>query len=1451
MSKESPADIEKLQNDANSLIGGFLNSDLNWVLRGTIKQHKYRSFTPEQEAKELLRQQKLKSHESSSTAAAANSVAAGIHQDVSNSSFYKPQASVSSSPDPNALRRTMSYSIASGPSSSTNDSSKSSGGFFSRIGLRFGSKKAKLQQQYVASPPPPAVFSPQVSTKPDAKFKTDPEIKTIRSIVSPSTSIALNKDASGSQNTLSRSMSTPNVASSDLDPRFEKFLQFYRNQKQNHNTSKSETLQLTEHNSLSKKENPDSTSTLHKSTVDSSSIVGPSASKNSKNSLVDSLGRPLPALPKNSSFRPAIKNFHSPPANNNLSPASTNNSLESNPATLIGGLLKRKSAAAPVTPNGSNSLVGVGSPVASDSMSINSNTSVNLDKAKDTILPGFDVSNIHDPHSHALADSPSHLAAPVDLSFPKRVHFSSNVFFNDPPQQIASREPRKGEVEIMQNGRKFVRKVTKEEKLKFLTSGNAGVVVGGTGHLKLISPEVKQREEMSPVTSNSMNCNADLKGDSEITDNGDSCIEGHVDGPACALKVNNLEVHQIHEEEAEKEDDDEEFDSGDDGEELTREINELMHHNVPLDVIYTRCCHLREILPIKSTMKQIPKRSTDPLPQLVFKNSMPSLIEIVTFCDFVSIVSVECVVFDGISMTFEMLKILLASLVYKKDLKKLSLRNTQLDENGWKLLCWFFLKNKSLSVLDITQCESLEVLPPKKSPKNNNNTLVRMSSNKNNRSDMDWSLFTASLIARGGIEDLILTGCKIPKLAIFEKLFKIGLSLKTKKIGIAYNDLTYKQMKIVCDWFYENYENISGIDLGYNRLDLGENEERSIENSFKLLTKTLHKITSNPKKHSVLKYFSMNSTAIFEIVKDEASLKTDSALQASSFIYNLSKIPTFQFLDISGNPQYFKSEDISNFVTFLPLLKNLTRLHLEFNELKGIPLMMVCEALLNCKSLYYLSLVGNELSEDDYVAVCNFVKNSHIISLDLDFETVPLHISSKLRIYTMRNMESVINKTSKNDDNVPTENEGEEDDDSTKKFTLSSLAEDILNFFEQYPDVKNLSSGGKANQVIRAKIFKFLIQVYDAKLKLTESIDNLIKLRNEHKLNIKGKEALIRFCFVDDSLENVLNIIKSKHPNTVKQFEEYYYASGSIKASDISTGGNIDSDNNIISNESSHKGESPYFDATESYNLPKVNSSESIANATTTTTSMIQQYRLHQLDDRTHRNDSEEDDEYDDNASFISKNEISKINKRSTLNVLLNKSKMEAEEANIMKAASKIRSRLVDEDGEPLHIPFESTPLIQFDSEKVREALLDPSKLGNIINVLDSLKASGVSLEDVFKKTDFTEKLKNDIQIKGIEAVDEVQQSMKKKDQTTEDETIDTKDPTKNKKGGTSSVSAKDEKMVLKSPENEKEGDNYETELSESESDDDAAEEILDKQQINKAYDTLVDDLVRVRSRPN
>lgn len=267
------------------------------------------------------------------------------------------------------------------------------------------------------------------------------------------------------------------------------------------------------------------------------------------------------------------------------------------------------------------------------------------------------------------------LATFLKLKPLKHVAFHPLTFLIDPPQQIPSRNPRKGNVEVLPLGQVRVHPLTEADKLaiaKSLHSYGGGLVVGGTGAFSLTRKEPKNGENQNQ--------------DQDVAEE-KPAIEAH----AQSLGIDKLMVHSVNR-------------TG-----YTAGVKKMS-----LNLIYSRCCHLREILPIPGIAKQIPKGSMAPLPFLQFRNPTPIMIEVETFADFIRIAPIICISLDGISLSYEQLKILLSAMSAKTQLEKLSFRNTPLDTEGWALLCWFLSCNKAINKLDITQCAPLAVVKKKK-----------------------------------------------------------------------------------------------------------------------------------------------------------------------------------------------------------------------------------------------------------------------------------------------------------------------------------------------------------------------------------------------------------------------------------------------------------------------------------------------------------------------------------------------------------------------------------------------------------------------------------------------------------------------------------------------------------------------------------------------------------------
>ncbi|KAF0269206.1 hypothetical protein FOG51_00069 [Hanseniaspora uvarum] len=174
---------------------------------------------------------------------------------------------------------------------------------------------------------------------------------------------------------------------------------------------------------------------------------------------------------------------------------------------------------------------------------------------------------------------------------------------------------------------------------------------------------------------------------------------------------------------------DERQNSGSDSSISTPSSMTTVDKNVSLDKIYTRCCHLREILPIPITLKQL-KNKKSPLQILKFLNPKPTLVDILSFTDFIQCIDLKTLVFDNVSLNDAMVAIIfkaVAKLMLKNQLEKLSLKNVIINRANWLLLC----KIITLSG-DAFQCIDLSQTKVRKDLQDNKNYL---------RAEMDWDLF--------------------------------------------------------------------------------------------------------------------------------------------------------------------------------------------------------------------------------------------------------------------------------------------------------------------------------------------------------------------------------------------------------------------------------------------------------------------------------------------------------------------------------------------------------------------------------------------------------------------------------------------------------------------------------------------------------------------------------------
>lgn len=666
----------------------------------------------------------------------------------------------------------------------------------------------------------------------------------------------------------------------------------------------------------------------------------------------------------------------------------------------------------------------------------------------------------------------------------KRVNFALNDLIEDPQQQIPSRRPRRGNVLIPDDLIALPPKLsigitnsfneqTKNEKpavdpriLEAATNRQNFFVQESKRHLEEAHlAAIRMAKEVSMFSKRRKSFTAMASSDDEEEEDVDSKIKTPDD-----LDIDTpIHTHINY------------FGIEDSGTDENKEIKTV--DDITLETLYTRCCHLREILPIPATLKQL-KNKHKPLHVLKMLNPKPTYIDILSFSDFLAIAQIITVIFDNVTIDNEMLNIVLISLKSSVVLNKLSLRNVPIEKNGWESLCKFLILNKSIQRLDLSQ-QKIKKIGDSKS-------VVR--------SELDWDLFVDALVMKGGIEELVIHGCTL-NASQFDHLVKKALSLQTKRLGLASSQLDKNKMRTLADWISSKGNTCVGIDFGFN--DLGNGE-----------ITPLIEVLKYKAEHVNLQFFSLNST----------NIKLDECIE---ILKQLTKLQNLRFLDLGNNPHLFPGI-IPTLLDVLPKYPDLKRLHFEFDDLSEVAIVQLCFIFQKCPKLVHVSLLGNhEISLKSSASVYGAVKNSNIYNLDLDYDAIDDEIVSKIAYYLMRNMERCLSNSNKDD------KDGTGSfltSDSGSKPGKSSLLEDLIFDGALLTKAAENLLGSKYMAMKddeRAMIYKSVI---DKTIHLRSDIHNVMNklfIRREMgKLTTEGKENLLRFCLLDDSLENILHIFK-------------------------------------------------------------------------------------------------------------------------------------------------------------------------------------------------------------------------------------------------------------------------------------------------------------------------------------
>ncbi|AJR71453.1 Mhp1p [Saccharomyces cerevisiae YJM1447] len=836
----------------------------------------------------------------------------------------------------------------------------------------------------------------------------------------------------------------------------------------------------------------------------------PQPAKSLAHQKFDAKGRPIPPHPDAPKLPSAFRKKHPSNAsivdtvdsNSDVSSSAQNNN-QTPSSHKFGAFLRKVTSYGNNNNNSTNASslsANVNNPDTS-STSLWSSSSMEFDPSKITTVPGLE--NIR----------------PL-----KHVSFATNTYFNDPPQQICSKNPRKGEVEVKPNGSVVIHRLTPQERKKIMESTSLGVVVGGTGQLKLLNPEeddanAKSKEEMAPQKQNEVEAHDEEDNNSQrrniVMAAAEAAAEARAKEAPNELKrivTNNEEEVTVSKTASHLtidkpmisrrgastsslasmvSSDTNGTNADDEGEILPPPSLKIPH-----DIVYTRCCHLREILPIPATLKQLKKGSTDPIPILQLRNPRPSMLEIWSFSDFLSIAPVLCLSLDGVQLTVQMLRIILSSLVYKQHFEKLSLRNTPLDEEGWKVLCYFVSKAKSLHSIDLTMVPSIKTNVQKPSKSSLKSKILRMQCNLENRSDMNWDLLTASIALMGGLEEIVISGAKMNSAQF--KNFILVACIATERLGLAYNGLSKSQCDDLAKWMVQS--KVTGLDVGFNDLN---GKLSSFTDA------VLGKIQKANEKN-VFKFLSLNGTNLR--VNEHDTFENNEVLKLISVLCYSENL---KFLDISNNPAIFP-HCVPTLIDFLPVFVNLVRLHIDYNNLSSTSVVMLAEVLPMCSRLNYFSMLGTELDLASSKALAEAVrKSSSLMTLDVDYVYMPENIKEKISLYALRNIQGELKRVNNDDKDI-------------KDSQFSSLQDQLSLLLTEKAD-----NSEHYNKMVE----NFMAKIALARIKISKVVHDLFDLKLNGQLNLEGKEALIRLCFIEASLERGCDLLKQRHNNTLKSPE--------------------------------------------------------------------------------------------------------------------------------------------------------------------------------------------------------------------------------------------------------------------------------------------------------------------------
>jgi hypothetical protein len=447
--------------------------------------------------------------------------------------------------------------------------------------------------------------------------------------------------------------------------------------------------------------------------------------------------------------------------------------------------------------------------------------------------------------------------------------------------------------------------------------------------------------------------------------------------------------------------------------------------------IYRRCCQLRETPILKRISDQLAAPSSCSLisPGVVtcldLTGSRLQLADMVTLSDWLAVVPVKKLFLEDADLNDEKLRVVLAGLLAAKVpeprnrpvsqdkateqdeaklsdrsgvVKKLVLKNNpKITAEGWKHISLFVYMCKSIIALDVSMIPFPKP-SPQLSPQTTNSTQGSASSKHVSPKDLaeTFSKAISERLGGSGLEELVMAECGLTSGGI-RRIIDGAIISGVQRLGLADNNINNEGLDNVIHYIRSGV--CQGLDVGGNDL-----QDSGIARITECLTK---------------------DCPLWALSLADCGLTPESLRILFPALITL---PAFRFLDLSHNTDLFsKDTSLCLLRKYIPLMKELKRIHLMDVSLSPAEAIGLAEVLPECSHLAHVNILENpqisalttatdEATQEEaaalYASLMVAARVSHtLICIDVDVpgpdsSEVVKALARQVVAYCLRNMEN-------------------------------------------------------------------------------------------------------------------------------------------------------------------------------------------------------------------------------------------------------------------------------------------------------------------------------------------------------------------------------------------------------------------------------------------------------------